>query len=127
MRAEAKTDLVLAATGGTASVLAAMELRLVEFDRDRIESLELTRKGVEQWTERLWSLPLAERRELPGLPPPRADVMLAGVLIFECIMQEFDFGELRISTRGLRFAALRELWKENGKRPVEPASESNPG
>ena len=56
--------------------------------------------------ERLWALPLAERRNIVGLPKTRADVILSGVVIYEGVMELFGFSELRISTRGLRFAAL---------------------
>jgi exopolyphosphatase/guanosine-5'-triphosphate,3'-diphosphate pyrophosphatase len=61
---------------------------------------------VRAWAERLWNLPLAERREIPGLPKERADVILTGVLIYEAVMEAFGFAELRVSTRGLRFAAV---------------------
>jgi exopolyphosphatase/guanosine-5'-triphosphate,3'-diphosphate pyrophosphatase len=61
---------------------------------------------VRAWVDRLWSLPLAERRKIPGLPPPRADVMLTGAAIYEAVMQQFKFAGLRVTTRGLRFAAL---------------------
>src|SRR5437660_1063107 len=54
------------------------------------------------------SLPLAERKHIIGLPPNRADVILPGAAIYEAIMEEFDFTELRISTRGLRFAAAMQ-------------------
>ena len=56
----------------------------------------------------LWRLPLAERKEIPGLPKLRADVILTGVLIYELVMEEFGFLELRASTRGLRFAAVMD-------------------
>jgi exopolyphosphatase/pppGpp-phosphohydrolase len=58
--------------------------------------------------EHLWSLPLEERKHIVGLPPNRADVILMGVAIYEAIMEKFGFSELRISTRGLRFAAVME-------------------
>ena len=45
---------------------------------------------------------------MPGLPKLRADVILTGVLIFEAVMEEFGFAELRVTTRGLRFAAVME-------------------
>ncbi|MCU0772729.1 MAG: Ppx/GppA family phosphatase [Verrucomicrobia bacterium] len=109
-RTRAVDPILLAATGGTASILAAMEARLTSFDRDRIESVRLTLAMVRGWVERLWAMPLSERRQVPGLPPPRADVILAGVVIFEAVMQQFGFDQLQVSTRGLRFAALRELW-----------------
>jgi exopolyphosphatase/guanosine-5'-triphosphate,3'-diphosphate pyrophosphatase len=58
--------------------------------------------------ERLWSLPLEQRKQIVGLPKNRADVILTGVAIYQEVMREFDLQELRISTRGLRFAAAME-------------------
>jgi exopolyphosphatase/guanosine-5'-triphosphate,3'-diphosphate pyrophosphatase len=58
--------------------------------------------------DRLWALPLAERRQIAGLPKNRADVILTGVAIYEAVMEQFGFSELRVSTRGLRFAAVME-------------------
>ena len=56
--------------------------------------------------ERIWNLPLEERKKIIGLPPKRADVILTGLAIYEAVMARFGFDELRISTRGLRYAAL---------------------
>jgi exopolyphosphatase/pppGpp-phosphohydrolase len=56
--------------------------------------------------EHLWSLPLAERQEIAGLPKKRADVILTGAVIYEAVMEQLAFAELRVSTRGLRFAAV---------------------
>jgi exopolyphosphatase/guanosine-5'-triphosphate,3'-diphosphate pyrophosphatase len=58
--------------------------------------------------EQLWSLPLEERKKTPGLPRSRADVILSGAVIFECVMQALGFEELRITMRGLRFAAVMD-------------------
>ncbi len=96
----------LAGTGGTATLLAKMELQSDGFDRERIEATRLSLERIQSYVEKLWSLPLAERREIPGLPKSRADVILPGVLIYAAVMKEFGFNELRVSTRGLRFAAV---------------------
>jgi exopolyphosphatase/pppGpp-phosphohydrolase len=56
--------------------------------------------------ERLWSLSLEARKKLPGLPSKRADIILTGSVIYEVVMGLFQFEELRVSTRGLRFAAV---------------------
>ncbi len=96
----------LVGTGGTTSILARMEKKLDRFDRDHIESTVLTFDQLVAHRKNLWSLPLAERKEIKGLPKLRADVILTGVLIFEAVMAEFAFPELRVSTRGLRFAAV---------------------
>ena len=101
-------EVLLVGTGGTTSILARLENRLDRFDRERIEATCLSRERVRAQRRRLWSLPLAERKEIPGLPKLRADVILTGVLIYEVVMAEFGFERLRISTRGLRFAAVMD-------------------
>ena len=73
------------------------------------EALRLTREQVGRQRERLWRLPLADRKQIAGLPPDRADVILTGVPIYEIFMEKFDFPDLRVSTRGLRFAAVMDL------------------
>jgi exopolyphosphatase / guanosine-5'-triphosphate,3'-diphosphate pyrophosphatase len=52
---------------GTVTTLAALELG--GYDRDRVHGHRLARAAVEAQLERLASLTLAERRELPGLEP----------------------------------------------------------
>jgi exopolyphosphatase/guanosine-5'-triphosphate,3'-diphosphate pyrophosphatase len=98
--------LTLVGIGGTAAVLACIEAGLDVFDRERLESTRLTLSGIQTLTERLWSLPLAERKRIVGLPPNRADLILAGAAIFEAILSQFQLGEMQVSTRGLRFAAV---------------------
>ncbi len=98
----------LTGTGGTVSILARMEKKLVRFDREKIEQTVLSLERITAHRKNLWRLPLAKRREITGLPKMRADVILTGVLIYEIVMQEFGFTQLRISTRGLRFAAVAD-------------------
>lgn len=100
-------ELTLVGTGGTTSILARLQLQLPDYDRQLIEASRFTAGQVRAQLERLWALPLAARREVPGLPPNRADVILFGVAIFETVMEAFDIASLRVSTRGLRFAAVR--------------------
>jgi exopolyphosphatase / guanosine-5'-triphosphate,3'-diphosphate pyrophosphatase len=98
----------LVGCGGTATILARMEARLEGYDRDRIEAVRLTRARVTAQMEHLWHLPLAEREQIVGLPKKRADVILYGTAIYEGVLQTFGFSELRVSTRGLRFAAVMD-------------------
>jgi len=96
----------LVGTGGTASILGCMEGELDKFDRARLEATRLSFERVRWHVERLWSMTLELRKQIVGLPPNRADVILAGSTIYEAVMEQFGFTELRISTRGLRFAAV---------------------
>ncbi len=98
----------LVGTGGTTSILARMEKKLDRFDREKIERTILTFDQIVEHRKNLWKLPLEERKEIPGLPKLRADVILTGVLIYEAVMEEFAFKDLHVSTRGLRFAAVMD-------------------
>jgi exopolyphosphatase/guanosine-5'-triphosphate,3'-diphosphate pyrophosphatase len=98
----------LVGTGGTTSILARIELKLDRYDRERMEATRLSLERVKAHRKRLWSLPLTERKEITGLPKLRADVILTGVLIYEVVMEVFGFKLLRVSTRGLRFAAVMD-------------------
>lgn len=101
-----KVQVQLIGTGGTASILGCMEAQLVAFDRAKLEATRLSRERLSWHVHHLWSLPLEQRKRLLGLPPNRADVILTGAVIYETVMSCFQFEQLRISTRGLRFAAL---------------------
>jgi exopolyphosphatase/guanosine-5'-triphosphate,3'-diphosphate pyrophosphatase len=101
-------EIQLVGTGGTTSILARIQKKLDRFDRERIESTVLSREQVTAHRKQLWGLPLAKRKEMAGLPRLRADVILTGVVIYEAVMEEFDFKQLRVSTRGLRFAAVMD-------------------
>ncbi len=98
----------LVVSGGTAAILARLEGRVESYDRERIEAVELTATAVHSWVERLWGCNLAERQQTVGLPKSRADVILPGAVIYEGVMESLAFTEFRVSTRGLRFAAVMD-------------------
>jgi exopolyphosphatase/guanosine-5'-triphosphate,3'-diphosphate pyrophosphatase len=105
----AQHDVTLVGTGGTTTILTRMEKKMTGFDRDKIEGTVLGRALVLETMVHLWSLPLAARRKLTGLPPNRADVIIMGVAIYEAVMQHFNLPEIYVSTRGLRYGALLDL------------------
>jgi exopolyphosphatase / guanosine-5'-triphosphate,3'-diphosphate pyrophosphatase len=94
------------ATGGTSTILARIHRRLRSFSRELIDGAVLKRADINKVSRDLWRLPLVERKSVVGLPSNRADVILPGVVFFDQMLQVFGLEELRISTRGLRFAAL---------------------
>jgi len=101
-----RRDARLVGAGGTSTVLACMALELAHFDRQRVDGTRLSRQQVLEFMVHLWSRPLAERKKIIGLPSNRADIILMGVAIYEAVLAHFDFPELYISTRGVRFGAI---------------------
>jgi exopolyphosphatase/guanosine-5'-triphosphate,3'-diphosphate pyrophosphatase len=106
LKALPATEAQLVGTGGTITILARMEKKLEDFERERIEGTRLSRQRILELMVYLWSLSLAERKKIAGLPPKRADVILMGVAIYEAVMEHFRLPDIYVSTRGLRFGAV---------------------
>ncbi len=92
---------------GTATSLAAIAQRLDPYDPARVHGYVLTATERDRLRDLLASLPLAERRALPGLDPARAPTIIPGVVILEEVMRMFGLEEIEISEHDiLRGAAL---------------------
>ena len=91
----------LIGVAGTVSTLATLDLGLSEPDHDRAHGHVLTAAAIDAQLRRLSSLPLAERRELPGLEPERAPVIVAGVAIVRAVLDRFGLDELEASGQDL--------------------------
>ena len=82
---------------GTITSLAALDLGLDEYDRERVHGHELSLAGVERQLERLAALPLAQRREVPALEPERAPVIVAGAVIAREVLAAYGLDAYRVS------------------------------
>jgi exopolyphosphatase/guanosine-5'-triphosphate,3'-diphosphate pyrophosphatase len=113
VRAETLRDIspqdVFVGTAGTVTTLAAIDLRLAMYDPDRVAGHELMRARVASLLQELASLPLADRRQIPGLEPARADVIVAGAMICQVAMDVLGFSRLTVSDGGLREGILIDL------------------
>jgi exopolyphosphatase/guanosine-5'-triphosphate,3'-diphosphate pyrophosphatase len=93
------------AVAGTATSLAAIDQRLEPYDPERVHGYRLTRDAVERMLHRLAELPLAERREVPGLHPDRAPTIVAGAGILLESMRAFGLDEIEISENDILHGA----------------------
>ncbi len=74
--------------------------------RERDDTLSL--KHLKETARLLCGLTLSERREVPGINPERADIIIAGAAVIETLMEAFGLEELHISERGLRDGLLAD-------------------
>ena len=93
---------------GTVTTLAALDLGLAEYDSDRVHGHRISRRGVEEQLDRLASLPLSQRRELPALEPERAPVIVAGAVIVREVLTRYGLDELEASERDILHGAALE-------------------
>jgi exopolyphosphatase/guanosine-5'-triphosphate,3'-diphosphate pyrophosphatase len=97
---------ILVATAGTPTTLAAIDLRMATYDGERVTGHRLSRNRIQELLDRVCSLRLDQRREIVGLEPARADVIVAGTLLTREILDVFGFDELTVSDGGLREGIL---------------------
>ena len=94
----------LIASSGTAQTIAAMILAVQGVTiPDTLNGikipLEQVRKTVKEIVK---ATSFAERAKLPGCDPRRADILVAGAIVLETIMEELGFEEFTISSYALR-------------------------
>jgi exopolyphosphatase / guanosine-5'-triphosphate,3'-diphosphate pyrophosphatase len=112
-----------AAVGVAATItsLAALDLGLDQYDRERVHGHVLTREGARTQLERLAALPLEERSRVPALDPERAPVIVAGAAIVVTILDAYDLDAIRVSERdlldGAALAAAELPEPEEGAAP----------
>ena len=86
---------------GTITSLAALDLGLEDYDRERVDGHALPVDGVERQLLRLAALPLAERRKVPALEPERAPVIVAGAVIVHEVLDRYGLRSLTVSERDI--------------------------
>jgi len=97
---------VMVAIAGTVTTICAVALGLATYDRKIVHGHLLSHADVIAAIVKFGSLPLAERKRLPGLEAGRADVIFAGAAILERIMGHFHLNEVVVSDQGVRWGLL---------------------
>ena len=108
--------LSMVAVGGTATTLASVEQGLEEFIPGRIHHFVLKREALWNQLSLYRSKTMDERRRIRGLPPPRADVILAGGAILYMAMDELECSSVLISCHGVRYGLVYKKTSEFGLR-----------
>jgi exopolyphosphatase / guanosine-5'-triphosphate,3'-diphosphate pyrophosphatase len=106
-------DRVMIGTGGSICTAAALEKTLTSFKHREIHGQNITLEELRTLTEKLRSLPYAERMKLQGIPPKRGDIIVAGVALFVVAMEALGASTITASLRGLRYGLLLDSLKSS--------------
>jgi exopolyphosphatase/guanosine-5'-triphosphate,3'-diphosphate pyrophosphatase len=87
----------LVGLAGTVTTLAALNLGLAEYDRDRIHHSVLSATEVYDWYRTLAQEVRAARLGRAGMPSGREDVIVGGAMILSAVMTRFGFDECLVS------------------------------
>jgi len=99
----------LVGTAGTVTTLAALHLRMTEYDWRRINNTCLPLRVLTEQYDRLQPLSPAERESLPGMEPGRGDLILPGLQLVLGILDRFHQARLTVSDFGLLEGTLLGL------------------
>jgi exopolyphosphatase/guanosine-5'-triphosphate,3'-diphosphate pyrophosphatase len=89
------------AVAGTATMTAAMDLRLEPYDSATVEGHVLSVATLREQLDRLAAVPLAERRGTVGLHPDRAATIVAGVAVLLEVLDAVGATEVQVSDRDI--------------------------
>jgi len=98
---EGLTAQQLIGVGGTITTLAAIKYSLQTYDRAVVHDSILTLEEVQEILLQLSAVPLAQRKEINGLAPDRADIIIAGTLVLIFIMEKLNAQTIRVCDDGI--------------------------
>lgn len=96
--------------GGTFTTLAAIDLKLMDFDSAKVHHHSMTAQTVSEITTYLLSNSLANLLQNPAIHPKRADILPAGAIILDETLKFFNSNSCKASTKGLRYGVLYDAF-----------------
>lgn len=98
----------LVGIAGTVTTLAAIHHGVVPYASERIHGASLSLDALDALASRLASLTIADRGQVPGLDPRRADVIVAGALLASAVVRWSGDTTVMVSDGGVRVGLLTE-------------------
>ncbi|MGQ0680513.1 MAG: Ppx/GppA phosphatase family protein [Actinomycetota bacterium] len=105
-------DVAVGSSGTVGALCAMAAARRLEQPPRTWNNFQLTGADLAAVVKSLIKAPtLAARSKLPGLDPRRADIILAGALILEQVVEAFGVESLTFSDYALREGVLLDAWQ----------------
>jgi exopolyphosphatase / guanosine-5'-triphosphate,3'-diphosphate pyrophosphatase len=109
---------------GTVTTLALLSLDLDEEDPAALHGHTISTGWIEGEAERLATLPVSHLREIRGMHPERAPVIVAGALVLAETLRHFGLAELAVSEHDLMHGAALAAAElpERAEGPAPPGA-----
>ncbi len=108
----------LVGTGGTVRNLAAAAQRAAGLPSNGVQGMVVEAEALEELVQRLAALPATQRASVPGIKPARADLILAGALVVQGVLQAGGFEALETTEAGLREGIFFERLLAGREQPL---------
>lgn len=108
----------LVGVGGAIRNLGAAAQHLEGKPEFGVQGFSLKRRTLEELIEVLAAMTPAERGELPGIKPARGDIILAGAIVVEQVLEASGFRKVRVTEAGLREGVFLERLLADRPEPL---------
>ena len=102
----------LVITGGSASLLGSLDLKLTKYIPERLHGHRITKERIDKLLKKLSNYDLARLSKVKGMESGREDIAVPGILIYSCLCDHFDKDSLVLSEEGILEGTLLSLIKE---------------
>jgi exopolyphosphatase/guanosine-5'-triphosphate,3'-diphosphate pyrophosphatase len=110
----------LAGIGGTVRNLAAAAMLAEELPSYGVQGFSLRRGTLDDLVDTFAARTPAERRKVPGVKPERADLILAGAVVVQTVMEVGGFDAMEVTEAGLREGVFFEELLADRDVPLLP-------
>jgi exopolyphosphatase/guanosine-5'-triphosphate,3'-diphosphate pyrophosphatase len=107
-------DTELVGTAGTATTIAAIKLEMVDYDYRKVNNFIISRGDIDEIFQRLSQMDPQERLAVKGLEKGREDLIIAGLVIINSVMDRFGFNRLKVSDFGLLEGLALSVYESDG-------------
>lgn len=98
---------VCAGVAGTVTTIAMIGLALEEYDSEKVHGSLMSPDEIDNVAKNLLRMTSAQRLQIPGMQPGRADIIHAGALIFSCVSSALGVREVFISEMDIRHGLVQ--------------------
>ena len=103
---------LMVAVAGTATTLSSILQQLAVYDPAQVHGSCLTGSELADLTEMLSAMTLEERKQVVGLDPGRAPVIVAGALIMETVVALAGLDSTLVSDHDILYGILLDTYRE---------------
>ena len=83
--------------GGTITSISAMNQELEVYSMEKIQNSVIYQKDIDNILQKLIKMTLSDKKQLKGLQPKRADIIMSGVIILDMIVKSLEIDKILVS------------------------------
>lgn len=88
--------------GGTARAVGKIHQKLSRYPLPSLHHYRIWKYEIDMVFQQLLKMSIDKRKSLEGMPRDRADIIIAGIMVLQAVMEKIGAEELIISNKGLR-------------------------